>query len=94
MPAESANFLSHINCARKRQTERGRRRESGGRKVEKCWKIYANLAPKLKSISGSPCESQQELAKSEIERDRKRRREGERYGALDFHMADLFCSLG
>lgn len=62
--------------------------------MEKCGKIYANLAPKLKSISGSPCESQQGLAKSEIERDRERRREGERYGALDFHMADLFCSLG
>lgn len=46
--------------------------------MEKCWKIYANLAPKLKSISGAPCESQQELAKSEIERDRERRREGER----------------
>lgn len=81
--------------ALERDRQRGVERErEGGRKVEKCWKIYANLAPKLKSISGAPCESQQELAKSEIERDRETRREGERYGALDFHMADLFCSLG
>lgn len=48
--------------------------------MEKCWKIYANLAPKLKSISGSPCESQQELAKSGGETKRKKEieREGER----------------